>query len=371
MHNLAQTAWPRFGCDRANSSLLNIVGPHSAPSWKRIVLPSSGADPNSARKTTGGVIVMPDNTLRVLSGGVLSVVAFEGTILWQIDLRKRVSKDSHWIASLPTALESGEALLLLPREMLLIDGAGKVRVQHYRVISDATVSTNRVFPEDSGYSPNLTYNGQTVVTPSGGEVYLLEGNGWREMGVYGYDVLTPAIYPDNSLASAGYARQGFCWVAPDGTIIWRTALHEADLLPTLNRDEVAAIGSLNEKRSAFFRPDGQQLGEYPHAATFAVYPDGGWIALSKERLARLTLEGKELWSRAIEHADTYTWVEQPVVDKDGFIFVREQEGYQCLDAQGKVVFEVRLARPTEGLASIVASGVIAYVQEGELVLGYE
>ncbi len=372
MFDLAQTVWPRFGGDRANRSLLSIPGPHTMPSWQKTFLPTCDIPLSHMKRTTSGVIVMPDETLRVLHAGLLIAVTLDGTLLWQVDLSSLISEDEHWISSLPTALQTGETLLLLPNEMLLVDRFGGVRRQDYRITSDDGEGSapGSIYPDDSGFSPNLTYNGLLLLSAVTGEVYLFTKNQWQEIGIYGYDIVTPAVYPDNSLAIAGFAGKGFCRVSLDGEIHWRTHLQEADLLPTLNQEQIAAVGSLDEKCSAFFRPDGQQIGEYHHAAKFAVYPDGGWVALSKQRLARLTLEGREVWGCEICPAASLSFVEQPLVDKDGFIFVRQQEGFLCCDAQGRVVFEVKLAHPPQGLMSIVAPGVVVYTQENELFIGY-
>jgi hypothetical protein len=372
MFDLARTVWPRFGGDRANRSLLSIPGPHTLPSWQKIFLPTRDVPLSHMKRTTSGVIVMPDETLRVLHGGLLIAVTLDGTILWQVDLSSLVSEDEHWICSLPTALKTGETLLLLPDALLLVERFGGVRRQDYGIPSDdgGVWTQGDMSPDDSGFSPNLTYNGLLILSAITGEVYLLEKNLWKEIGAYGYDIVPPAVYPDNSLAIAGYYGTGFCRVSLDGELQWTTQLKQADLLPTLNQDHIAAVGSLNDACSAFFRPDGQQIGEYHHAATFAVYPDGGWVALSKRRLARLTLEGSEVWGCDICPGESLSFVEQPLVEKDGFIFVRQQEGFLCCDAHGRVVFEVKLAHPTLGPMSIVAPRVVAYTLENELFIGY-
>jgi hypothetical protein len=277
MFDLAQTVWPRFGGDRANRSLLSIPGPHAMPTWRKTSLSASHAI-RPPDKAPSGVIVMPDETLRVCHAGMLLAVTFDGTILWHLDLSSLISEDEHRRASLPTALQTGETLLLLPDSLLTVDKLGGIRRRDYLIASD--------------------------------------------------------------------------------------------LLPTLNAEHIAAVGSLNDKHSAFFRSDGEQIGEYHHAATFATYPDGGWIAFSRQRLARLTLEGRELWGCEMCPGDTLTFVEQPLVDRDGFIFVRQKEGFLCCDAYGHHVFEVKLPIPSQGLMSIVAPGIVAYVMENELFIGY-
>jgi hypothetical protein len=236
MFDLAQTVWPRFGGDRANRSLLSIPGPHTIPIWQKILLPTHDGTPSHMKKTTSGVIVMPDETLRVLHAGLLIAVTLDGTILWQVDLSALVSEDEHWISSLPTALQNGETLLLLPNELLLVDRFGGVRRQNYQITSDAgeVSAPGSNCPDDSGFSPNLTYNGLLILSAITGEVYIFTKNRWQEIGVYGYDIVTPAVYPDNSLAIAGYGR-GCCRVNLYGESQWTTHLRGADLLPTLNQ----------------------------------------------------------------------------------------------------------------------------------------
>jgi hypothetical protein len=366
MFQLAQTAWPRFGGDQANRSLLTIAGPHTAPNWHTIALPVLDSASDQVKRTNNGVIVLPDETLRVCHAGMLSAVTLDGTILWQVDLRSLVREKVHWISSLPTALQTGETLLFQPDHLLLVDQAGGVRRQTYRLPD----GNGRAGPDDSGGSPNLTKSGLLILSSPSGEVYLFRDNEWQEIGCFGYDIVTPAVYPDHSLAIAGYAGLGFCRVSLDGAIQWTTSFYDADLPPTLNQEQIAAVGSLNDGCSAFFTPDGKQIGSYSHAAKFAVSPDGGWVALSKQRLSRLTCDGKELWGRDICPADNLGGIEQPLVDQDGFIFIRQKDGFLCCNAHGQTAFEVTLSLPPQGLLSIIAPGVLAYAQEHELFLGY-
>lgn len=339
---------------------------HTAPYWQKTALPVLDETPERMQRTRNGAIVMPDETLRVCHAGMLIAVTLDGTILWQVDLGNLAREDDYWISSLPTALQTGETLLWQPDKLLLVDRFGTVRTQSYLLPSGNEWAN----ADDSGFSPNLTHNGFLILSAITGEVYLFKEKDWQEIGWYGYDIVAPAVYPDNSLAIAGYAGQGFCRVRLDGTIQWRTSLHDADLLPTLNQEHIAAVGSLNDHASAFFNADGEQVGGYHQTAKFAVYPDGGWVALSKQQLARLTFDGKELWAREIAPVDSFGWGEQPVVDKDGFIFVRQQEGFLCCDARGRTAFEIPLSLPPQGLMSIVAPGVLAYAQGDALFLGH-
>ncbi|BCL82533.1 hypothetical protein ccbrp13_49980 [Ktedonobacteria bacterium brp13] len=261
-------------------------------------------------------------------------------------------------------------MLVLPDALLIIDRLGGIHRRENRLASgDSGNSLDKInAPDDSGFSPNLTYSGFPILSAIAGDVYILKKDRWHEIGVYGLDIVTPAVYPDNSLAIAGYAGSGFCRVGVDGERQWTTHVKMADKLPTINHEHIAAIGS-DDGYSAFFRSDGELIGEYKHTATFAAYIDGGWIALSKQRLARLTTDGREVWGCEISREDNLIFVEQPIVDRAGFIFVRQKEGYLCCDAHGHKAFEIKLPAIPQGLMSIVAPGTMAYVMESDLFIG--
>ena len=71
-------------------------------------------------------------------------------------------------------------------------------------ISYITVLYNEMV-DDSGFSPNLTNNGHLIVTGINGEVLNLNASGIKLLDASCYDILPPAVYPDNSLAIAGYS----------------------------------------------------------------------------------------------------------------------------------------------------------------------
>ena len=86
-------------------------------------------------------------------------------------------------------------------------------------------------------------------------------------------------------------------------------------------------------------------------------------------MARLTVDGKEVWECEICSGDNLSFVEQPIVDRDGFIFVRQKEGFLCCDAHGHKAFEVKLPALPQGLMSIIAPYTMAYVMGSELFIG--
>jgi hypothetical protein len=154
-----------------------------------------------------------------------------------------------------------------------------------------------------------------------------------------------------------------------GEFVWKTSFHEADLLPTLNRQQIAAVGSLNDKLSMFFAPDGQVLGTYQRAAIFAQHLDDTWIAFAGNNIARLTSTGHLLWDRAVPIYKAYGWSDlQPIVDREGYVYLLSADGIMCLDPEGAEVFAV----PANGAQllglSIVAEDTLACIVNDELWL---
>ena len=355
---LARSPWPRSGGDQANRSAAAVPGPHVMPRFRHVPLPSSATPSDHA--DVSGVVVATDGSLRACHRGVLSALTRTGTVLWQVDLAgTRRPSDPLW-HGLPTALDDNQTLVPLPYALTLVAADGRI---------DNTVGCEDIL-DDSGLPPNITSSGWPIVASLLGSVYLLRDGQWVAIGDggYGYDIVCPALYDDDTLAIAGYCGTGFCRVALDGTIRWQSRLREADLVPTVNRRQVAAVGSLNEGVSAFFAPDGTQVGHYAQAAVFAAYGDD-WVALSKTRLARLSPEGAELWGQDVPMQRVRGRIVQPVVDAEGYIYVRHDEGLRCCDAEGRCVFEVTLPSTRPDPLSIIAPGAIALVSEDELLIG--
>jgi len=230
---------------------------------------------------------------------------------------------------------------------------------------------HRVFQEhlpladDSGCAPNVTAMGQILHSSINGEIWCVDMSDAREVGCYGYDVLPPAIYPDNSLAIAGYYGDGFCRVSLDGQMIWKTDFKEADMLPTINQDNIAAVGSKNENKSEFFSPTGALLGMYARAAVFAEYSPDSWIARSNKWVAKVTVEGNEYWKHPL--CDETNWGHsQPIVDSEGRIYLIDDGKLLCLSGDGEIVFSTDVHGNSWGGLSCVAPGKMAYVGAGML-----
>jgi hypothetical protein len=356
---LACSAWPRFGGDIANRSNAAVVGPHTLPTLQELSLPNSTAA-RVRRFQMSGVVTAPDTSLRICHAGMLSAWGPDLSPLWQVDLAVYAKAARVFTASLPTTLYDGSTLIVLPNGLLRAapDGA------------DVEIFRHDEYPDDSGMSPNVTSDGRPVLSFPLGGVDLLTDGAWKTVGgrVYGYDIMCPAVYDDGSLAIAGYYGTGFCRVDLDGRIRWRTELRAADCLPSVNQEQVAAVGSLNDHVSQFFAPDGSMIGRYPRPAIFAAYGKD-WIALAKDRVARVSTSGEELWAHELSTQRPFAGVVQPVVDADGYIYVRHDAGVLCCDGDGETMFDIALSTDRPNPVSLIAPGVLALIEGNSLFTG--
>lgn len=361
---LASTPWPRSAGDAGNRRRFAADGPAaprlSAPCFLPALRP---VDPDPS-PIDGGVIA-DDGSLRVVHGDCLSAVEVDGAVRWTVSVieldgaivRGPEEADEpaprRAIRSLPTALAGGRTLLGLGRGAVVVDARGRVEAAVAQALMD-----------DSGPSPSVTAAGVPVLSTIAEGVFAWEDDGLRRLGRFGYDIVPPAIYADDSLAIAGYSGSGFCRVRLTGDRVWTTELHEADLLPTINAEQQAAVGSRNDRCSALYSASGDTLGIHPCAAVFAAYLDGGWIAVSDCAVARIDAAANKIWWAEI--ATSLRWgVLGPIVDPAGNIYVQDGESMIALDPAGTARFSVWLGK-SAGPVFPVAPGRFAVVTEGVL-----
>lgn len=342
MFALADSPWPRTGGDRGNRSNSSLSGPVAGRILHQVPLASAGLDGPPA------VVVASDGTLRVTCGGTLFGVEASGVVLWSLPIGERHSA--------PVALAEGRALLTARDTLLVVDSEGrKELVLHCEFHCD-----------DSGPSPNLSWAGEPIVSSPTGDVCILREGEWHEIGAFGYDVLPPAIYHDGSLAISGYYGDGFCRVQPSGKVVFRTRFKEADLLPCLNREQVAAVGALNVHESCFVDHAGKVLGSYPEACVFADYTSD-WVALERAScLSRITSAGKILWRRELPLVTDWG-LRQPVVDATGRIYAAVVGGVAALDSEGNSLFVLQDGTDRAGPPAIIQPGQIAMVSGQRLL----
>ncbi|MEM8535519.1 MAG: hypothetical protein AAGF95_32110 [Chloroflexota bacterium] len=337
--------WPRSGGDSGNRSQISVAGPSAGQIAKRIPL----GDEMSTKGTgyiAGGAIA-GDGSIRLVFGNQLCALSPDGAVLWHRRLADYVvhedsdesledenlegsdeedDREQRFFHSLPCIIDTANTLVTMPNTALIFDAQGEVVAQ-----------TDIMLPDDSGPAPNYDLFGIPLLTNMDGSVYAWEQDGLKELGRFGYDVVPVAMFDDNSFAVAGYSHTGLCRVRRDGSLVWQSDLEDADCLPTISHSQQVAVGSLNDELSMLFAPDGQTIGTYHKPAVFAAYLDEGWIALSKDALARLTSTGQILWQHHI--TSEMRWGSyQPIVDSSGSIFVVDGSQVVCFQPDGHVHF---------------------------------
>ena len=339
--------WPRSGGDSGNRSQISVAGPSAGQIAKRIPL-GDGLSTRVTGYIAGGAIA-GDGSMRLVFGTKLYALSPDGAVLWHRRLADYIvhkdsnesleeedleendpEEDSEWpfFHSLPCITDTTNTLVTMPNTALIFDDHGELVAQ-----------TEIMRVEDSGLAPNCDLYGTPLLTTVHGFIYAWEQIGLHELGDFGYDIVPVAMFNDNSFAVAGYSHTGLCRVRRDGSLVWQSDLEDADCLPTVNHSQQVAVGSLNDELSMIFAPDGQTIGTYHKPAVFAAYLDEGWIALSKDALARLTPTGQILWQHRI--TSEMRWGSyQPIVDSSGNIFVVDGSHVVCFQSDGHVHFRL-------------------------------
>jgi hypothetical protein len=376
---LASTPWPRSAGDAGNRRRFSAVGPAAPRLSEPLFLPALRPVDTEPSPLDGGVVA-DDGALRVVHGDCLSAVELDGTVRWTVSVmalaaaivRPPEDPDERGeaapapviddpgprrrVRSLPTALAGGRTLLGLGDGAVIVDPHGAVEAQVWQPLMD-----------DSGPSLGVTRAGVPILSTIAEGVFAWEPGGLRRLGAFGYDIVPPAIYPDDSLAIAGYSGSGFCRVGLSGERVWSTELKEADLLPTINRSQHAAVGSRNDRCSVLYSAYGDTLGVHPCAAVFAEYNDGGWIAVSDCAVARIDSSANKIWWAEI--ATSLRWgVLGPIVDLGGYIYVQDGESLIALDPNGTARFSLWLGKSVgpvfpvgPGRFGVVADGVLRFI----------
>jgi hypothetical protein len=219
--------------------------------------------------------------MRVVHNAILRSVSPNGRMLWRHSLRRRSSRRIGY--SLPLALDDG-SVWLTSNGRLLRELNGKVEVVARGELGD-----------DSAVSPNVGYDGSIYC---GG---FASASRWHHGEVNhldegGYDLFSPAIYPDGSVGLASYYGNGLCRWAPDGRLIFQaqTQSRQQDGLVTINDRDEAACQALNDGNSLIVDAFGTVLWTFDRAATFSLNPEpgGGWLALSRRDLTKLSCSGE-------------------------------------------------------------------------------
>jgi outer membrane protein assembly factor BamB len=253
----------------------------------------------------------------------------------------------------------------------LADGGVLVTLRHLYVVVDRDGHLSQQVNDELGmdgewFAPNITQDGHLITTSDIGRVAVRRGESWEEVGWFGYDIVPPAVYDDGSLAVSGYFGSGLCRVALDGKIRWQHKF-DVDLTPSINSQQVVVAGSLNDGKSLFVAPDGEKLGEYGAAAVFAEHLDGAWLARSEQGIARVTSGGMAIWTCAVDTPEHWSSM-QPIVDKNGYIYVAAAGSVICYDADGTLIFTHNADGGQPLALSPIGQHEMAYIASDECVI---
>jgi len=384
---LAATPWSRTGGNRRNSARVSIEGPRRGRVAVDVELPGLEAD--ERRWRGGGVAMGADGALIVVANGRVFRIGLDGRILSvaaipvpgpdpraedgpteEMDLDADATNSPpddeteyeprRSVLAPPVALADGAAVVLAPPELLVFDAPG-------RLVGGVYVGGTA---DDSALSPNVTHGGALVLTHMTGEVEWLADGQRRKIGAFGYDVVPPAIYADDAMAIAGYASAGFVCVAADGTRRWSAGLKDADLLPAIDADGFAVVGSQNDQRSIVVAPDGRVVGAIDDAGTFAEGLAGDWFVRTRDTLSRVRRDGSRVWTALHEVSPDLLWGAQaPAADAAGRVYALTPDGLLARDARtGTESFRARLDGAPRAALALVAPGLAAILLEHRLLL---
>lgn len=339
---LAKSIWPRSGGCQSNRAHISVSGPPKGIIAHRLKLPYFQSE------TIAGGAVAEDGTLRVVCGGYLTAIAPDHQMLWSIRLHdheikefdldddsesenipdeEEPSKPDRLYNSLPCVIDKTDTLVTLQRTAVVIDGNGAL-----------IRKTGLPLADDSGLSPNVDHSGIPILTTIHGDIMLWHRQTKVEISHFGYDIVPVAMFDDNSFGVSGYYGTGYCRVRGNGDILWRSALKEADMLPTINAAQISAVGGANEGKSLFISPQGETMAVYPQQAVFSVHPSG-WIALTKDHVALLSPEAEVTWSRPLQR--NLRWGSyQAIVDQRGHVYACDHNRVVAFDPQGNEQFQV-------------------------------
>ncbi|MCA9609049.1 MAG: hypothetical protein KC619_25785 [Myxococcales bacterium] len=376
--DLADTPWPRTGGDRRHSARVSVPGPRFGRVVGEVSLPVA-----EGRWRGGGIATAADGAMVVVAGGVVTRVSlggevrssatipppgpeppYEGDDVLEDGALEAIDPDDEEDPfdrplSPPVALADGNVLVLAPPEVLVFDPRGEL-------VGGAYVENGA---DDSGLSPNLTHDGALLVTYNTGEVVRFADGARRELGVFGYDVVPPAVGADDALVIAGYAGAGLVCVAPDGSRRWRAGIEYADMVPAVDAEGFVVVGSNNDARSFVVSPEGRVVATLDGVAAFAEATGGDWLARRRDGLARVRRDGSCIWSRPLEAVPGLLWGAQaPIADAEDRVCTLGPDALLVHDARtGEEVARAPLPGAPLGLA-VVAPGRAAVLVGQRLLL---
>ncbi len=350
-YELADSAWPRTGGDNRNSGRTRVRGPENLNILFKAEIPSITLTilPNYL-VSSSGIAVSADNFLYVLIGSVLFRVSLKGKIVWSREITELTGTDSMY-NSPPTALKNGNAVLTSINKLIEVDQEGGL-------VKLLDVENSL---DDSGISINISNNGKAALTSPTGELKLVDQKNIKLIGSFGYDIVPPAFFDDNSMGVSGYSYAGFCRVTEEGKIVWKSGIN-ADHLPCINTAGFSAVSG------AILDRDGSIICNLENYSLFAEWSPERWIARSGQNLAMIDSSGKIIWKYIFPEESGLRWGKyQPVVDGAGKIYVQHKGGIFLFNSQGKLTGSFENKDYPVWSFAIVDKGTIAAIAGGYLL----
>ena len=347
--------WFRTGADRRNSCRMDVEGPGKGEVVQRVTI----SQPSGEGSTRGAVVVDAEGRLLVLANQTITAVTLRGEVAWAVRVREPSGRDLRsW--SPPIAMPDGHCAFTTREHLHVLDGDGHVAQQ-----VDLGFQA-----DDTGYSPNLTHEGELVLTGIMGEVVVVERGGavrrvWEQGGC---DIVPPVIYPDGSLGLCGYSSLGYRRVLPSGVALWASGVPDADLLPCLSERGVVAFGETNTGLSHLFDAEGTRLGTLAGEALFADAGQGRFVAVGREQVQLVDAGGAVLWRHDLPPDERKAWYRLPAIDGTATAFVADRGHVEALELEtGRTRWSLALPGLTSGV-TLLGDGLGAVVQGGDLLL---
>ena len=292
----------------------------------------------------GSVVTASDGTFRIAGDrrdGVVLALSTNGKTMWMTTVDQRCSA--------PMALLNGVTVVTGFHSVNWIGAGGEVE----------RITPVAVNVDDSGGSPNVTADGTLVLGACNGEVVVMKGDCCWQVGVYGYDVLPPAVYRNRTLGVGGYAGTGPSRVTLRGETLWSwPELYDVDGIVSLNQSETMAVSAANRDCTYFLDSNGALLSRVK--GTFACGAHRrGWTAFGKNTLCLLSEDGQLLWQQPLDGCPEQG--RQAASDSVGNIYASSQHGMAAFNEWGVLLFETRLAGPQPDSISLIGQGRAAFV----------
>jgi hypothetical protein len=307
-------------------------------------------------------VIQSDGAILIVHRHHLLSVTLDGAVRWTQSFDEP--------AAPPVALTEGRAFIVFAKKVCVFDERGVLLVQ-----IDGPTEYPGFYSFQRADAPNLSPDGRVFLPQNGCYDFLaLDGTKLTEFeAVSQDDPEQPAFYSDGSMALCYADKTGnyFGRVTPANEVVWLTDFC-GNTPPTISSLQYAAVADRFNPGagSALISPEGRIVGRYAEPARFAEL-GADWIALSATSVARITSDGRVQWKHPLRidpDLNTHWFLNQPIVDVEGFVYLSDAQQVSCYDQEGRPVFTFPLTGFQPTSLSPVAPGLIACEDEDQLVI---